>query len=495
MLRLKDKIYEFMQEYRKNIIGSIAILFGFLVPILMVAIGIAIDLGQSYQMKERLCGALDASVLSGVATYEDPDAIETRFNEFLAQNFPDSAVGEIIEIESSIGDDEITVDAIARYPTTFMGIVGKSSVDVACQTKIHRAVMGLEVALVLDVTGSMAGSKISSLRDATEAFITTMESKTENPESVKIGMVPYTVAVNVGSIAPSLVEDLPEHAGEEVPYRYVAEEDDQDNAVEWRGCVKAREYPNDTYDVSIEDGGYWEPYWWQSSDDDPSGYDSENEWDSNTSTFSAQIKAQGTYSCYSAETPNMSCPEYNPIIPLVDLTPSNYDMLLDAADNLISWCRGGTMSNVGTIWGYRVLSPEAPFTEGSSWEDDRWQKVAVIMTDGQNQFYKQWGVDGWDSDYSAYGHIDQEEMGPGINTQSEGYDEMNDRFLKTCADMRSKGIKIYTVVFAYNSSSVDQLFTSCAGSADRFYEAPSTSELVEVFEELANDISSLHVTY
>ena len=49
----------------------------------------------------------------------------------------------------------MTLEAEATLPTTFMRIFGQNQMEVSARSEITREMTGLEVALVLDVTGSM----------------------------------------------------------------------------------------------------------------------------------------------------------------------------------------------------------------------------------------------------------------------------------------------------------------------------------------------------
>ena len=46
--------------------------------------------------------------------------------------------------------------------------------------------------------------------------------------------------------------------------------------------------------------------------------------------------------------------------------------------------KGGTNMLEGVMWGWRVLSPEAPFTEGKAYDDPDNDKFLIVMTDGEN---------------------------------------------------------------------------------------------------------------
>ncbi len=47
---------------------------------------------------------------------------------------------------------------------------------------------------------------------------------------------------------------------------------------------------------------------------------------------------------------------------------------------------GGTNIQTGAVWGFRVLSPSEPFTQGSAYGGAT-SKIMIVMTDGENTAY------------------------------------------------------------------------------------------------------------
>lgn len=45
---------------------------------------------------------------------------------------------------------------------------------------------------------------------------------------------------------------------------------------------------------------------------------------------------------------------------------------------------GNTVIPAGLLWGWRVLSPTVPFTQGAPYDDEKWIKALVLLTDGEN---------------------------------------------------------------------------------------------------------------
>ena len=75
--------------------------------------------------------------------------------------------------------------------------------------------------------------------------------------------------------------------------------------------------------------------------------------------------------------PDFSCPPAA-ITPMTS-TKSTVDTAIDA---LVA--KGNTVIPAGLLWGWRVLSSTEPFTEGAAYNDEKWVKAIVLLTDGDN---------------------------------------------------------------------------------------------------------------
>ncbi len=109
-------------------------------------------------------------------TWSEEDLLKPEAEKYLNANFAGATIdATITEFDLDLSEDEmiVTLEAHASLPTTFMRIFGQNTMEVAARTEITREMTGLEVALVLDVTGSMIGDgrhdatkKIDALRTA-----------------------------------------------------------------------------------------------------------------------------------------------------------------------------------------------------------------------------------------------------------------------------------------------------------------------------------------
>lgn len=466
-----------INNYFINQVGAVAAAFGLLIPIVISATGIFVDMSQAYLVKARLSSAVDAAALAGAATgSDDVDFIQSKVQAFIDANYPEDKIGTNIVVDASLDGDELTVTASAELETSFMRVFGYDVLDVDSTSIVQREVRGLEVVMVLDNTGSMStDNNIGTLRTATENFVTILFESVSDPELVKVGLVPYASSVNVGPYGLGLDLDEDDYGEAFVippdndvydnyyngmnpytKYNYGIDEDDLEydpsRIGQWHGCVLAEDYPLDTEDHD----GPWEMYRHNFNG---------NSYYRNNSYYNGTL-GDGYNALYG---PNIYCP-VQPIVPLT----SDEDFLLDSAGNMTA--SGATLGNFGMVWGWRVISPEEPFTEGAEYDSTLWDKVVLVMTDGINTV----------SDvYSAYGRSDQNDVTA---------NDLDDRFEEVCEAMKEAGILIYTVTFDDGvDDDTKDLYRDCATTPANYNDAPSQDDLEAVFEKIARELSNLRI--
>lgn len=264
------------------------------------------------------------------------------------------------------------------------------------------------------------------------------------------------------------------------------------------GCVEARPEPYDLDDTPPEPSNpdtLWVPYFWPDEPDiGPGGYDNRYLPDSTSGNQATRQKHTGKYNGTpgiideiptTTRGPNKSCGQ--PILPLI----SDKATLLSAIDNMIGWNDSGTMIPVGMAWGWRVLSPEEPFTEGAPYGDDRTQKIMIVLTDGENQF---WG--GFDthnlSHYTAHGYLATGRLG--TTTRGGSTAALNAKTTTVCERIKAKGILLYTITFTVRNSATQTMMRNCATKPSMYFDSPSPGDLDAVFDAIATDLSRLRIS-
>ncbi|NQV22543.1 MAG: pilus assembly protein [Rhodospirillales bacterium] len=479
--------------------GGIAVIFAVSLIPLAVMGGLAIDVSQAYLVKNRLSHSLDAAGLAvGASTGTDQELQQIMLDYFNA-NYPAHEIGTPATPVMTIVDNTITLTATAEVQMSLMSLVGFDSIDVASVTEITREVKGLEVALVLDNTGSMNSSgKIDALKDASNDLIEILFGSKPIHDKLYVSLVPFVTTVNIGQANSSYVDNLG-------AFDYAPDV--------WKGCVEARDYPDDT----LDSGGLWKPYFWEAETyyaptsrnftrssscknrywkpPAPAVYPLPPLGDPYRTTMAPFPAGGTTYldtSPINTLGPNQACPQA--LTPLTNVKQN----LLDDISQMTPWMGNGTMVNLGLGWGWRTVSPEAPFTEGKPYDDTEWTKAIIVLTDGENRLIGNSSrCEGtnprYNSHYTGYGYLSDGRLG---TTSSSGAAEtqLNDLTAEVCENIKAKNITLYTITFQVTDPDTITLFTNCATSPSHFYNSPSNAELQDAFKTIANELRTLHIS-
>lgn len=448
-----------VKTYIRQTLGVAAVWFGMTIPLIVTSVGMSVDLAQSYLVRERLSQALDAAALAAAASStDDAGDLEKRINDFVDANYPPDKVGFTTDIRIENHDDVLYASATAQLNTAFMKIFGKETVEVFVETEVTKEVKAIEVVLVMDVTGSMStNNNIATLRTAATNFVNTMFDRVKDLEQIKIGLVPFSSSVNVGTYG---LGKTPGGLNYDDPFvrnpSNLSYSNTNNN--QWGGCVLEGDYPDDIDDHE----GPWDMYrYCRTSTGTPIP---------NCETTRSGRSPNYTYTANREQ--NYLCPD-TPVTPLTN----NKTELLTSISTLKA--NGNTYINTGLSWGRRLISPDFPFTEGEDYDNEDWTKAIILMTDGVNVMHNY---------YSIYG--------PTANNNITKND-LDNRMMDICDDMKKEDQKIlvYTVTFdAGVDAKTKKMFEECATQPSMWYHAPSQAKLIEVYQTIAKELSNLHLS-
>jgi hypothetical protein len=175
------------------------------------------------------------------------------------------------------------------------------------------------------------------------------------------------------------------------------------------------------------------------------------------------------------------------IAPLLRLS-TNTDSVKTAINKMIA--RGNTDIPIGLAWGWNVLAPDGPFGDGVAYGTDDWNKVVVLMTDGNNENAE--GNQSDESYYSGVGYVWQGRMGATSASSSKRTQLRDNALGAMCTSMKAKGIIIYTVRVEVKSGS-SSVLQNCATDADKFYDVQNVSGLIAAFDDIGGKIQKLRL--
>lgn len=442
--------------------------FAFAILALGTATGLATDSALGYLTKARMSKALDAAGLAAGRVKSGGD-ITAEALTFFNANFPAATLDATITnftVTASTDNQFLTLNATAEIPTTFIRVAGVETTTISARTVIHRQTRGMELALVMDNTGSMrSGGKMDAMKNAAQDLIDILYGGQETLPNFWVSLVPYTATVNVGNNHFDWL-DLND--------QYYNTSPDPFAPSAWKGCLEARATPLDMDDTPPSVAPFTSYLY---------AADLDNIWPPLDETNSAQNDGTG---------PNLGCgPAITPLV-------TDYTTVTAAISEMLPWHRGGTTSNLGLVWGWRVLSPawrglwNSPYLP-LDYETPLLDKVVIVLTDGQNQFYDWPGGNGAGpngSDYTAHGRLTDF----GFATLNDARAEIDTRFTSICTAMKAEGIIIYAITFGTTPNQATQdLYTACATQPNFFWHAPSNAALQTVFQEIGEQLSNLRI--
>lgn len=485
--------------------GNLAMIFALALVPLATAAGAAIDLNRAFIVQQRLERALDAAGLAVGAAPRATDAEMLAIAQaFFDANYDADEMGVPGTLQMAAGQSSIVLSARAELPTTLMAIVGFDKLEVGSEIEVVRENKALEIAMVLDNTGSMAwNGKISALREAATDLVEILFGEQQRPELLRMSLVPFVTAVNIRApgfdMAWMDVDGRSRFHGENFdpargPTNHFELFDTIRNA-EWKGCVEMRPEPYDTLDTAptpADPDTLFVPYFWPDEPDGDRDYYNNYARDRISGSNERRQRNGGKYvnrsvtvdeTPSSTAGPNKSCPR-----PLVPLT-NDRQLLLDEIDAMEPWYNSGTNIAEGLAWGWRVLSPTPPFTEGWSYGDPDTQKALILLTDGNNEIVRQRTHNG--SDYTSFGYVEMGRLG--TTSRSTARAIIDDKVAQLCERVKAEGVRIYTITFQLSSSSLQEIFRNCATEPQLYFDSPSNEELRRAFQAIAYDLSNLRL--
>ena len=103
-------------------------------------------------------------------------------------------------VDTGTGLYKLKLTANGIVPTTFTKVIGQTQMDLEVTNEVVWGVTKMEIALALDVTGSMASDdKMTKLKEAAKNLLTTLQKAAKKKDDTKVAIVPFAVVVNAGA--------------------------------------------------------------------------------------------------------------------------------------------------------------------------------------------------------------------------------------------------------------------------------------------------------
>ncbi|TAJ73187.1 MAG: VWA domain-containing protein [Phenylobacterium sp.] len=500
--------------------GNVAIVAALAMgPLCVAGLG-AMDLARATTAKMELQDALDAAALAAARTTATTDAeLKVAGDRFLGQNLGLDEDKELDSTSFTFGENgNVVASARLNLRPYIAGMLSNGTMAIEASTEVVRASVKVEIALVLDTTGSMTeGTKLADMKKAAKEFVTKMEDaskKSVEPDAVKISLVPFSNTVRVdetayrtatwmdqSGVSPINDEIFTTSSGTQHGNRFTLF---STLGTSWRGCVEMRKAPYDVQDTAPSTGTpatLYTPYFAvDEPDGKTSGYgsDYQNDYVKDGTNSNDWRVRQGSITKYGGAKngslntsfgPNRGCG-----LSRMRRLSTSYQAIRNDIEALNA--DGNTNIPIGMAWGWNTLSPTGPFADGVAYNTPKHQKIVILMTDGENTIAQRDTPN--DGTYAGTGYIWQKRLirsngaalTNGASTE-ERTEALDYRLSLLCTNMKAKNIEIYTIRVEAGSS---ELLEACATSRDNFYNVKNSTTLTAVFESIAGQIAALHLS-
>ena len=544
-----SRLSEVARRLSSDARGNVALLFGLSLPALILMTLGGVDIHRASTVRVNLQDALDAATLAAARSPHTTNAgLQTVGLAALRANlsaYPQITLREdqttFVLNEEGIVVANARVDVRALVANIILSPFGQFMEDVlpvAASSEVFRSNKMVEVALILDNTGSMSGTKLTNTKAAAVDLIDRLaaaDTRSVEPDAVKISLVPFSMTVRVhGGVASQAsvtgahglcwLSQATDHTGATGSTGIFSAGRNRFALLDtlrigWAGCVESRPYPYDTLDTaptSSNQATMFVPYFapdspdradingdstwknWSFSNDwlddfeaakdsnfkFSSSTDREAEWFARTKNVNKYAHGRLRTGLGTSKGPNRGC-SLEPVMRLTD----DFDALKGAVGRMTA--TGNTNVPIGMMWGWHTLSPNAPFPDGQPYGTERLQKIAILMTDGENVNSTSYNPD--NSDYAGVGLIWQNRLGVGSSSSAtQRRTAMDARLAELCTNMRAQDIIIFTVGVQVDART-QTLLRECATSPSNYFNVTNVNDIGSAFDRIAGAIENLRI--
>ncbi|MEQ8658259.1 MAG: VWA domain-containing protein [Hyphomicrobiales bacterium] len=338
-----------------------AIIATLVMPVLLLFTASMMDYTNAQRLRSASASSLDAALLAAARDFSSGDLQEDDIERFVNDYFEANMVGKglnassIGAVSASYNEDtgRISGSVRATANAVFTRILNPDGVAVGVDSEVTVSRLNIELALVLDVTGSMEGAKLRALQDAANELVDILIPQAGSAvglNSVRISLVPYSDLVNVGGFEEQITGY---NSGESCVYERRGRLAYSDQAPVGRVAGSPRD----------DDGVQNRP---------PSGNGGRG-----AKPVTNNRLNFGGFICNNPE--------------LLPLTAEN-QRLTDSINGFTA--AGWTAGHIGIQWGWYTLSPQfsgvwPANSTPAAYNDNETLKVMVVMTDGAfNTWYQ-----------------------------------------------------------------------------------------------------------
>lgn len=427
--------------------GNIAVIFALSAVPIISFVGVAIDYTRANAARTAMQAALDSTALmlskdlsTGTINSSQISTKATEYFNALYNNKDAKNVSVAATYTPATGatPNKVEINGSGEINTDFMRVAGFPTMGFGSGSTTAWGNVRMRVALVLDVTGSMAwDGKMPAMQNAAKDLVDQLSKLATVNGDIYISVVPFSKDVNMGASY------------------YNA------SWIDWTDWDAANgTCSNTTYKKKSTcegNGKVWTPKnhntWTGCFTDRTQDYDTKNTAPVTSNTATLFPAEQYSY-CSTSSSAYLP-----PIMPL------SYDWtaLKAKIDSLEP--TGNTNQGIGLAWGWMTLTQSDPFNAPAKESGYVYKDAVVLLSDGLNT-QNRW--------HSSASPIDARQK-------------------ILCDNAKAANIALYTIQVNTGGDPTSSVLQYCATNANNFYLVTSASQTASVFKDIATKLTMLRV--
>ena len=208
-LPLLSDLKRFLRRLTSDARGNVALIFSLTLPVLVLMTLGGVDIHRASTVRVNLQDALDAATLAAARSPYTTDAELSRVGlaslRSNLQAYPDIILREDLTSFTLDNDNVVIasskVDVKTLVANIFLPPYGKFMDDylpVGAHSEVDRSSRNIEVAMALDMSGSMKGQKLLDLKAAAKDLVDLIVQPVQTPYYSRVALVPWSYSVNPG---------------------------------------------------------------------------------------------------------------------------------------------------------------------------------------------------------------------------------------------------------------------------------------------------------
>ncbi len=464
---------------------------------LLTMVGVAVDISSIQSTKQYYQDLSDAAVLAAaVSGKDDRNELEDIAKQTVMGITNDAEMDVVLTITP---DNAIQVVVSKPQKLWLMSALG-SKVDISATAEAPpKTAVKMNVALVLDVTASMEGTKLDDLRAAATGLVEAFEEDEITSSKSFGGDGDDTDDGGEFGVLDDAGADIPEFDGGFMMQAVAAGTAYDPDDVKFSVVPFAR-YVRIPMELESEPWMFVEEpndSCWNSLDLEASqaagsctntGSES-SPWVCTSPVYEEVCETVQWWGCVTSRVhPWNKRPQVGPLsIPgfagggscMSELLPltGDKDAVKNSIDNL--YTGDETYIPSGLIWGWRTLTPDAPLEEANTIDYAERKSAMILMTDGENS--------------RSYGG-DKDNGFEGVFHWESNLSDSNDLTAEICEDIKADGIEIYSIAFEVTDAATQTMLRTCATDGSKYFDAADSDQLFAAFETIGDDLAAVRLS-